>query len=304
MRTYSFEKRHGVSTGGGLFSKSGSSREKEGFDFFEFLLSEDVKVAAPDWFAEHLESMKYEDGSYGFHNKVEDANTASDLYGTCYAVCAIKSLGAESPKEAIDYIERLKKKDGSFSLGPDRDYSDMDTTHAATLALCLCGRAVPEELGEYVAGLRNEDGGYKPREEDSAATLAGTKEALTILKAAGLEMSDAEKKETEKYIRARIVERGFENVKSCYDAVLSLNLMGTTPGPAELETLMEQIEKMDITSEEENFNALVIRRCIRDDTRPQLMDLISIKSRKLMNEVLYSVLARKVAACGWRKKKP
>lgn len=304
MRTYSFEKRHGVSTEGGLFSKSGSSRENGEFDFFEFLLSEGVKVAAPDWFAEHMESMRYEDGSYGLHNKAGDANTASDLYGTCYAVCAMKSLGTEPPKEAIDYIERLKRNDGSFSLGPDRDYSDMDTTHAATLALCLCGRAVPRELGDYVTGLRNEDGSYNPRAEDSAATLASTREALTILRAAGREMSDAEKKETEKYIRSSIVERGFENVKSCYDAVLSLNLMGTALVPAELETLLEQIEKMDITSEEESFKAIVIRRCICDDTRPQLMDLISMKSRKLMNEVLYSILARKLAAGGWGRKNP
>lgn len=287
-----------------MFSRVGSYQEKKGFDFFGFLLSEDVKVSEPDWFAEHLESMKYVDGSYGQYNKVDCAVTASDLYGTCHAVCAIRSLGLEPPSAAISYLERLEKPDGSFALGPDSDYSDMDTTHDAAMALRMSGRAVPGELSEYVAFLRNVDGSYNARKEDGSATLTSTRQALTILRAAGRELSAEEKEKTANYVRSSVAENGFEELKDCYDAVVSLNLMGAALGPAEMEALRERIEKMDITSEEKSFKALVIRKSIGDDTRPHLPDLISGENRKLMNEVCYSILAKKLASYGWGKKKP
>lgn len=305
MRTYRIEKRFGGS-GGRAFSRAGSQQRKRGFDFFGFLLSESVKVAEPDWFAGHLESMKYRDGSYGLFNKVDGAVTASDLYSTCYAVCAMKSLGIEPQKEAVSYIERLKKADGSFALGPNSDYSDMDTTHDATLALRLCERALPDGLAQYVAGLRNADGSYSTRKEDGSATLTSTRQALTILKAAGAELSGAEKERTADYVRSRIIEEGFEKIDSCYDAVLSLHMMDAAPGPDEQESLLEMVEKADIASEEKSFKALIIREFIGDDIRPHPPGTISGESRKLMNEVYYYVSARKLAS-RWRyetSKKP
>lgn len=284
MRTYSIEKRFGAS-GGRMFSKRAKTEEKKRFDFFEFLVS-DEKAVAPG-VADYLDTLKYPDGSYDFSAKALVARSAPDIHGTCYAVCALKSMGIKPPKEALDYIERLKndddghaiasatnipditrlerlKKDrGSFRSGPDHWDGDIDNTHWAALALRLGGRSVPKESVDYVKSLRNADGSYGlSRQNGDSGPLMRTRQALTLLRAAGDGLSPRDREKTAGYILSRLGEEGFGSLDNCYEAIVSLNLLGVELGPQEREMVKVQVAAAKPDSIGKKFKAAVIKKCI------------------------------------------
>ncbi len=285
MRTYSIEKRFGVS-GDHRFSSAKAEEKKNKFDFFEFLVS-DGKVAAPG-VAEYLDTLKYPDGSYDFSVKAVVARSAPDIHGTCYAVCALKSIGVEPPKDALDYIERLKnddddsqaipsatnipdidrlerlKKDrGSFRSGPDRWDGDMENTYWATLAMRVGGRSIPKESVDYVKSLRNLDGSYGlSRQNSDSGPLIRTRQALTIFRAAGAGLSPQEKEKSAGYILSRLGEEGFGSLDNCYDAIVSLNLLGVELGTQEREIVKIQVAAATPSSMEKKFKAAAIKKCI------------------------------------------
>ncbi len=286
MRTYTSEKRFGVS-GGRMFSERTKTEEKKRFDFFEFLASGDT-VAAPG-VAEYLDTLKYPDGSYDFSAKaVVLGRSAPGIHGTCYAVCALKSMGIKPPKEALDYIERLKndydegqamasatnipditrlerlKKDrGSFRSGPDHWDGDIDNTHWAALTLRLSGRSVPKESVDYVKSLRNADGSYGlSRQNGDSGPLMRTRQALTLLRAAGDGLSPGDREKTAGYILSRLGEEGFGSLDNCYEAMVSLNLLGVELGAQEREMVKVQVAAAKPDSMEKKFKATVIKKCI------------------------------------------
>ncbi len=286
MRTYSAEKRFGVSGDHNMFLNT-KPKEKKKFDFFEFLGS-DEKVGAPD-IAEYLDTLKYPDGSYDFSAKTVLGRSATDIHGTCYAVCALKSMGILPPKGALDYIERLKnddddggqpiasatnipdidflehlKKDrGSFRSGPEKWDGDVENTYWATLALRLGGGSVSKESMDYVKSLRNIDGSYGLNKQNSdSAPLMRTRQALTVLRAAGAGLSPQEKEKTAGYILSRLGEEGFGSLDNCYDAVVSLNLLCVELGREEREMVKLQVAAAKPSSIEKKFKAAAIKRCI------------------------------------------
>lgn len=262
MRTYSIEKRFG-GPGGRMFSKYTGRERKKKFDFLEFLVSDET-VAAPA-IAEYLDTQRYPDGSYDFNAKSNTGKSAPNLRGTCYAVCALKSAGLEPSPEAIGYVERLKASDGSFRGGPyyHSGDADVDYTYCAVLALRLGGRSVPKESADYVRSLRNPDGSYGlSRQNSNSGPLMRTRQALTVLRAAGEGLSFLEREKTTSYILSRLGEDGFGTLENCYEAMMSLNLLGVELGPEWRETVEIRVADANPDSIEKKFKAAVIKKCI------------------------------------------
>lgn len=299
MRTYNAEKRYGASSRDKTFL---SDAEQKRFDFFEFLLSKDIKVAEPKWFAEYMESMKYKDGSYAVYPGTVVGISAQDIHGTCRAVCVMKPLGIEPPKGALEYIERRKKDDGSFRLLADSDLSNIYTTYDAALALKLGGRAVPKDSVDYAKRCRNDNGGYGWNSDyDGGGTLSWTRQALTILKAAGTELSSIEKAQTGDYILSELRGDGFGNVEFCYDALVSLDLINSRPGADEKGMILEQLEnKTPNSNYEEGFKLLVIRKLLgqRNDADTGLKSQGAAPQKMWMSEAYYAVWLAKLEAYG------
>lgn len=285
MRTYSTKKRFGVSAGN-RFSSAKAEEKKKKFDFFEFLVS-DEKVAAPG-VAEYLDTLKYSDGSYDFSVKTVLGRSATDIHGTCYAICALKSMGIEPSKGALDYVERLKNDDdggqpiasatnipdiaflehlkrdrGSFRSGSEKWDGDVENTYWATLALRLGGRSISKESVDYVKSLRNIDGSYGLNKQNSdSAPLIRTRQALTVLRAAGAGFSPQEKEKTAGYILSGLGEEGFGSLDNCYDAIVSLNVLGVELGTQEREMVKLQVAAAKPSSIEKKFKAAAIKKCI------------------------------------------
>ncbi len=292
MRTYRIEKKS-------RFSKRSPSEKK--FNFLEFLLSsgDGPAIAGPDWFDDgYLDSMKRADGSYDLYQKT-GRGVIKKIDGTCYAVCAIKALGREPPKEAPDHIERLKKDDGSFRIGPHKNYSDIDTTFNAVLALSACRRPVPKESATYAKSCRNDDGNYGVDKGIKSRTLIWTWEALAVLKAAGHDLSDEEKAQTENYVLSKLDREGVSDIETCYGAVVALDLMGSGLGPKKKKMIREQFENKPATacsSYEEKFKLLVIKRLIGSKKMPEAAELNGPAPVRSMKEAYYAILAGKLAA--------
>lgn len=250
MRTYNAEKRYGASSRGKMFLPDAEQNKR--FNFFEFLLpDEKATITAPESFAKFISSMKRGDGSYAY--------AGSDIlgvYSTCWAVCAMKTMGLEVEKETIEYIERMKNDgDGSFRPEPGSgEQGTIESTYWATLALRLCGKTMAKDSADYVRGLRQEDGSY--------GTLGQTCDALTMLKAAGCALSTEEKSETVRYIMSAFWESEFEDITDCYSAVASLNLLDAEPGPVMKAEIAERMDGAEADSENEKFKISVIKKCI------------------------------------------
>lgn len=285
MRTYT--KRFGGSDSGRKTTMFAKIRpEKKKFDFLEFMIS-DEKVVAPG-IAEYIDTLKYSDGSYDFRVKTVLGRSATDIHGTCYAICALKSMGIEPPKGALDYVERLKNDDdggqpmasatnipdidflehlkrdrGSFRSGSEKWDGDIENTYWATLALRLGGRSISKESVDYVKSLRNLDGSYGLNKQNSdSAPLIRTRQALTVFQAAGAGLSPQEKEKTAGYILSRLGEDGFGSLDSCYEAVVSLNILGVELRTEERETVKIQVASAKPNSIEKKFKAAAIKRCI------------------------------------------
>lgn len=285
MRTYSIKKRFGVS-GDRRFSSAKAEEKKKKFDFFEFLVS-DEKVAAPG-VAEYLDTLKYSDGSYDFSVKTVLGRSATDIHGTCYAICAMKSMGIVPSKGALDYVERLKNDDddgqaipsatnipdidrlerlikdrGSFRSGPDKWDGDIENTYWATLAMRLGGRSISKESVDYVKSLRNIDGSYGLNKQNSdSAPLMRTRQALTVLKATGTGLSLQDREKTAGYILSGLGEDGFGSLDNCYEAIVSLNILGVELRTEERETVKIQVASAKPRSIEKKFKAAAIKKCI------------------------------------------
>lgn len=332
MRTYNARKKYGASTERRFLSVEG--RKEKPFDFFEFLVSGGKKLDAPD-IMEYLDTLKYPDGSYDFGARaVMLARSAPDIHGTCYAVCALKAMGMEPPSAALDYIEglkndedgraiasatnipdvdsleRLKEERGSFRSGPDKWDGDVENTHWAVLALRLGGRGVPKESADYASSLRNPDGSYcmgRNRGGDSGF-LRRTRQALTILRAAGQEEWALFTKESEKtagYIVSRLGEDGFGNIENCYDAIVSLNLLGVELGPEERELVGGRVNAAKPSSVEKKFKAAVVKKCVGLELsagKGQADDLPAPPSSA--REALYALWLKKLLLLHETPKKP
>lgn len=283
MRTYRTEKKS-------RFSKGGSGEERR-FDFFEFLSSGDGPVIpGPDWIDDgYFDSRKCADGSYGLYQRTNEKD------GTCYAVCAIKALGREPPKDALDHIERLKKDDGSFRIGPHKTYSDIDTTFNAVLALSVCGRPVPKESAAYAKSCRGGDGNFGVDAGFKSNTLIWTWEALFVLKAAGHDFSDEEKAQTENYVLSKLDKES--DIETCYGALVSLDMMGSGLGPKKNKIIREhKFENKSATSYEEKFKLLVIKRLIGSKMPEAVEEPDGPAPACSMKEAYYAVLAAKLAS--------
>lgn len=286
MRTYNIEKKFRASHGRHVFSTV-KNEEPKRFDFLEFLTS-DEKVAAPG-IAEYLDTLKYSDGSYDFSVKaVLGRRSAPDIHGTCYAICALKSMGIDPPSAALDYIECLKNDDdggqpiasatnipdidflehlkrdrGSFRSGSEKWDGDVENTYWATLALRLGGRSISKESVDYVKSLRNIDGSYGLNKQNSeSAPLMRTRQALTVLKAAGDGLSPGDREKTTGYIVSRLGEEGFDSIDNCYEAIVSLNILGVELGREEREMVKLQVAAAKPSSIEKKFKAAAIKKCI------------------------------------------
>lgn len=294
MRTYRTEKKS-------RFSKGGSGEERR-FDFFEFISSGDGTgtISGPDWIDDgYFDSRKCADGSYGLYQKTR----LNDKDGTCYAVCAIKALGREPPKDALDHIERLKKDDGSFRIGPHKTYSDIDTTFNAVLALKTCGRNVPTESATYAKSCRGGDGNFGVDAGFKSNTLIWTWEALFVLKAAGYDLPDEEKAQTENYVLSKLDREGVSDIETCYDAVVALDLIGSALGSKKKKMIKEQYEnKTIISSYEKKFKLLVINTLVGSKKMPDAVKELDGTVPCSMKEAYYAVLAGKLATgCGGQK---
>ncbi len=251
MRTYGIGNRSGVSSGRKMFSNAKTEEKKTKFDFIEFLAS-DEKIVAPESFATFISSMKRRDGSYA-DNDDYDTPRPIDFYSTCWALCAIKTIGLEVEEETVEYIGRRKNAgNGSFGSGFDSGEGNIECTYWATLALRLCGKPVSPESVEYIKSFRQEDGSY--------GSLGYTYMALAVLGAAGCGLSREEKSKTMGYVASAFWESD-KDITDCYDAAVSMNMLAAELGQGMKETVMDLIEDVEPDSENENFKLSAIKQC-------------------------------------------
>lgn len=294
MRTYSVEKRFGVS-GGQVFSntdkhgtgigeKTTTTTTTPGFDIREVLLpgnAAEFRRHPLPGVREYLESLCYPDGSYAYKSKLAGQATAADLHGTPYAACATRLLGVGPKQETLDYIDGRNNGDGTFRGGHTRE-NELEGVYWCVLALKMGGREVPEESIGYVKSLRNEDGSYGLC-DNHRARLKRTGQAMTILKLAGVELSPDEREKTAGYILERLDgDEGFGDIDACYGAVVSLNMLGSGITPEIREIAKEQTDADDddaLDSYEKKFKALMIRSCI-GETPAETQQLLEDEERE------------------------
>jgi prenyltransferase beta subunit len=157
-------------------------------------------------------------------------------------VYSILTLGEKiDPKKKdtmIDFIKRVQKVDGGFSVDPLTTETSSQNTDFALQTLFYLGAINSIDAGKvksYISSLKKPDGGFSYDSASKDSSLASTYYAVRVLSAInGLDNID--KAKTAEYIKrfekkegggfAYVMETGVSNAKNTYMGIMALKALG------------------------------------------------------------------------------